>query len=241
MVITEAVIVNGARTAVGTFGGSLKDFKVVELGSLVIKEAIKRAGLRPVISEQVKSCRPDIFGDFNRTEINEKHYDYDDSAIPIYFDEVIMGNVLQGSQGQNTGRQASIFAGLPEETNAYTVNKVCASGMKAIALAAQAIKAGDAEAIIAGGMENMSQAPYSLPKARWGFRMDMPFGNALDTMVFDGLWEIFNNYHMGFTAENIAEFMRQPEIDGALVGGASLKADDFLSIARQTSEIRGLA
>jgi len=116
-----------------------------------------------------------------------------------------MGNVLQASMGQNTGRQASIFAGLPEETNAITVNKVCASGMKAIALAAQSIKTGDAEAVIAGGMENMSMAPYTLPKARWGFRMDMPFGETLDTMVFDGLWEIFNEYHMGFTAENIAE------------------------------------
>ncbi len=115
-----------------------------------------------------------------------------------------MGNVLQGSQGQNTGRQAAIYAGLPEETNAITVNKVCASGMKAIALAAQAIKLGDAEAVIAGGMENMSMAPYTLPKARWGFRMDMPYGSIVDMMVFDGLWEIFNNYHMGFTAENIA-------------------------------------
>jgi acetyl-CoA C-acetyltransferase len=190
---------------VGNFGGALKDIKVVELGALVIKEAIKRTGLKPVISEQVKSSRPDIFGDFDRTEINEKHYDFDDSANPIYFDEVIMGNVLQSSQGQNPARQACIYAGLPEETNAFTVNKVCASGMKAIVLAAQAIKSDDAEAIVAGGMENMSQAPYSLPKARWGFRMDMPFGNALDTMVFDGLWEIFNNYHMGFTAENIAE------------------------------------
>jgi acetyl-CoA C-acetyltransferase len=123
----------------------------------------------------------------------------------VYFDEVIMGNVLQASLGQNSGRQACLYAGLPEETNAITVNKVCASGMKAVALAAQSIKAGEAEAVIAGGMENMSMAPYTLPKARWGFRMDMPFGNAVDTMVFDGLWEIFNNYHMGFTAENIAE------------------------------------
>lgn len=172
---------------------------------MVIKEAIKRAGLKPTINDHVKSSRPNIFGDFEKTEINQKYYDYNDSATSIYFDEVIMGNVLQGSQGQNTGRQAAIYAGLPEETNAFTVNKVCASGMKAIALAAQAIKTGSAEAIIAGGMENMSMAPYTLPKARWGFRMDMPYGNVVDMMVFDGLWEIFNNYHMGFTAENIAE------------------------------------
>ncbi len=203
--MTEVVIVNGARTAVGNFGGTLKDIKALDLGALVIKEAIKRAGLKPIITEKIRSCRPDIFGDFDKTDINNKYYDYDESGTAIYFDEVIMGHVLQGSQGQNTGRQASIYAGLPEETNAITVNKVCASGMKAIALAAQAIKSGDAEAIVAGGMENMSSAPYSLPKARWGYRMDMPYGNALDTMVFDGLWEIFNDYHMGFTAENIAE------------------------------------
>ncbi len=203
--ITEAVIVSGARTAVGNFGGTLKDINAADLGAMVIKEAIKRAGLKPTINDEIKSCRPDIFGDFDKTEINAKYYDFDDSGSPVYFDEVIMGNVLQAAQGQNTGRQASIYAGLPEETNAYTVNKVCASGMKAIALAAQAIKGGAAEAIVAGGMENMSSAPYTLPKARWGYRMDMPYGNIVDLMVLDGLWEIFNNYHMGFTAENIAE------------------------------------
>jgi acetyl-CoA C-acetyltransferase len=115
-----------------------------------------------------------------------------------------MGNVLQAGQGQNPGRQASIYAGLPEETTSITVNKICASGMKAIALGAQAIKAGDADIIIAGGMESMSQAPYALPSARWGYRMDMPFGQITDLMVHDGLYEIFNKYHMGFTAENIA-------------------------------------
>ncbi|MCK4534778.1 MAG: acetyl-CoA C-acetyltransferase, partial [Syntrophobacterales bacterium] len=123
---------------------------------------------------------------------------------PAYFDECIMGNVIQAAQGQNPGRQASIYAGLPEETNTITVNKICASGMKAIALAAQAIKAGDADMIVAGGMESMSNAPYALPKARWGYRMDMPFGQITDTMVNDGLYEVFNQYHMGFTAENIA-------------------------------------
>ena len=115
-----------------------------------------------------------------------------------------MGNVIQAGLGQNPGRQAGIFAGLPEETNAITVNKVCASGMKAIALAAQAIRAGDAEAVVAGGMENMSNVPFALPDARWGYRMSMPFGKITDLVVFDGLYEIFNGYHMGFTAENIA-------------------------------------
>ena len=200
----EVVIVSGARTAVGNFGGSLKDVKVVDLGALVIKEAIKRAGLRPTISDFVKSCRPTAFGEFDMTDINKKHYDYDDALTPVYFDECIMGNVIQAAQGQNPGRQASIYAGLPEETNTITINKVCASGMKAITLAAQIIKAGDADIMVAGGMENMSMVPYSLPKARWGYRMDMPFGQIIDTMVHDGLYEIFNKYHMGFTAENIA-------------------------------------
>jgi acetyl-CoA C-acetyltransferase len=115
-----------------------------------------------------------------------------------------MGNAIQAGLGQNPGRQASIYAGLPEETNTITINKVCASGMKAITLAAQIIKAGDADVIVAGGMENMSNVPYGLPEARWGYRMNMPFGQIVDLMVHDGLFEIFNSYHMGFTAENIA-------------------------------------
>lgn len=201
----DVVIVSGARTAVGSFGGSLKDVKCVDLGALVIKEAVKRAGMRPAISDSIKSCRPDIFGDFDMTEINKKYYDYDDSLTPVYFDECIMGNVLQAGQGQNPARQASIYAGLPEETNAFTVNKVCASGMKAITLASCAIRAGDADIIVAGGMENMSTVPFALPSARWGYRMNMPYGQITDLMVFDGLYEIFNGYHMGLTAEAIAE------------------------------------
>jgi len=201
----EVVIVSGARTAVGSFGGSLKGVKCVDLGALVIKEAIKRAGLRPTISDFVKSCRATVFGDFDMTEINKKYYDYDDSLTPAYFDECIMGNVIQAAQGQNPGRQAMIYAGLPEETGGITVNKVCASGMKAITLAAQAIKSGDADIVVAGGMENMSNVPYALPNARWGYRMNMPYGQIIDMMVHDGLYEIFNGYHMGLTAENIAE------------------------------------
>ena len=201
----EAVIVSGARTAVGEFGGSLKGVSVVEMGRVVIKEALKRAGLRPAISDFVKSCRPTAFGEFDMTELQKKHYDYDSSLTPVYVDEVIMGNVLTAGVGQNPPRQAAIFAGLPEETNVFTVQKVCASGMKAITLAAQAILAGEADIIVAGGMENMSNVPYALADARWGFRMNMPFGKITDLMVHDGLWEIFNSYHMGFTAENIAE------------------------------------
>ena len=200
----EVVIVNGSRTAVGEFGGSLKGVNAVDLGSLVIKEALKRAGLRPSIDEFSKSCRPTALGNFEMTAINKKYYDYDESLKPVYIDEVIMGNVLQGGQGQNVARQASIYAGIPEETNAFTVNKICASGMKAIALAAQAIQAGNAEIIVAGGMENMSNAPFILPNARWGYRMSMPHSQITDLMVYDGLYEIFNGYHMGVTAENIA-------------------------------------
>ena len=200
----EVVIVSGARTAVGSFGGSLKGVRTVDLGALVIKEAMKRAGLRPAISDVVKSSRPDIFGEFDMTDINRKYYDYDDTLMPVYMDECIMGNVLQSALGQNPARQSGIYAGLPEETNGMTVNKVCASGMKAITLASQIIKAGDADAIVAGGMENMSNAPYALTDARWGYRMNMPFGQIMDMMVHDGLYEIFNGYHMGLTAENIA-------------------------------------
>jgi len=201
----QPVIVSGARTAVGEFGGSLKDVRVTDLGALVIKEAIKKAKLKPLCDVLSESCRPNIFGKFDKTEINKKYYSFSDKDIPVHVDECIMGNVLIGGLGQNPARQASIFAGLPEETTAFTVNKVCASGMKAIALAAQAIKAEDADVIVAGGMENMSQAPYALQKARWGYRMDMPFGQVTDLMVFDGLYEIFNGYHMGMTAENIAD------------------------------------
>ena len=200
----EVVIVSGARTAVGTFGGSLNGVKAVDMGALVIKEAIKRAGLRPGISDFVKSSRPDVFGDFEMTDINRKYYDYDSGLKPVYFDECVMGNVLQTALGQNPARQASIYAGLPEETNAFSINKVCASGMKAITLATQIIQSGDADAMVAGGMENMSNVPYALADARWGYRMSMPFGKITDVMVYDGLYEIFNDYHMGFTAENIA-------------------------------------
>ena len=203
--MSDAVIVSGARTAVGEFGGSLKGISVVELGRLVIKEALVRAGLRPTITADIKAGRPAVFGDFDMTDIQKKHYAYDQGLKPVYVDEVIMGNVLNAGCGQNPPRQAAIFAGLPEETNVFTVQKVCASGMKAIALAAQAIKAGDAEIIIAGGMENMSNVPYALADARWGYRMSMPYGKITDLLVHDGLWEIFNSYHMGFTAENIAE------------------------------------
>jgi acetyl-CoA C-acetyltransferase len=164
----EVVIVSAVRTAVGKFGGTLKDVPAAELGALVIKEALVRANVKP---EQV--------------------------------DEVIMGNVIQAGLGQNVTRQSIIKAGLPEEIPGFTLNKVCGSGLRAVSLAAQMIKAGDADIIVAGGMENMSAAPYVMPSARWGQRMGD--GKIVDTMVYDALTDAFEGYHMGVTAENIAE------------------------------------
>ena len=199
----EAVIVSGVRTAIGNYGGALQDVPAVKLGSVVIKEALKQAGLRPKRDAEVLSYAPEALKDVGLIELEQKYHKWDDSLKEIKIDEVIIGNVLQAGQGQNSGRQAAIYAGIPKEVNAYTVNKICASGMKSIALAAQSIKAGDAEVVIAGGVENMSAVPYYVPKARWGARMFN--AEMVDGMVYDGLWEIFYNYHMGLTSENIAE------------------------------------
>ena len=201
----EAVVVSGARTAIGAFGGSLKDVSVVTLGALVIREALKRAGLRPESSEELAGYGADALKSDGPIELEKEHYTYDSSLRPVQVDEVIMGHVLQGGQGQNTGRQASIYAGIPKETPAFTVNMVCASGLKAITLGAEAIVSGQADVVVAGGMECMSNTPYLLPKARWGYRMDVGArGELIDLMVYDGLWEIFYGYHMGNTAEEIA-------------------------------------
>ncbi|MEJ5348421.1 MAG: acetyl-CoA C-acetyltransferase [Desulfosoma sp.] len=121
---------------------------------------------------------------------------------PNQVDEVILGNVLQAAQGQNPARQVAVHAGIPKEVPAFTINKVCASGLKSVILAAQAVALGDAEVVVAGGIENMSAAPYALTQARWGQRMG--HGQLLDLMIHDGLWDIFNGYHMGITAENVA-------------------------------------
>ena len=164
----DVVIASAVRTPVGTFGGKLKDVSAIQLGTITIKEAMKRAQIKPDMVE-----------------------------------EVIFGCVLQAGLGQNVARQSAIHAEIPQEIPSYTVNKVCGSGLKAIELAAQAIMLGDADIIVAGGTENMSAAPYVIPKARWGHRMGD--GTLVDYMIHDGLWEIFNGYHMGITAENIAE------------------------------------
>jgi len=202
----EVAIVSGVRTAIATFGGSLRDIPAIQLGSLVVRETLHRAGFKPQVSDELSSYAPEALKGAGITDLEKTYYDWNDSLREVQVDEVIMGSVLQGGQGQNVARQAAIYAGIPKETTAYTVNKVCGSGLKAIALGAQAIALGEAEVIIAGGMENMSNTPYILPKARWGYRMDANArGELLDLMVYDGLWEIFYGYHMGNTAERIAD------------------------------------
>ena len=199
----DVVIVAGARTPVGSFGGSLTSTPVVQLGALVLKETLKKAGLKPVTGDHITRFEPDALKGIGRLDLEKKNYNYADSLQPVNVDEVIMGNVVGAGQGQNVARQAMINAGIPKETPAFTVNKVCASGMKALALAAQSISCGEADVILAGGMENMSLIPYALPAARWGARMNNT--DLVDLVVFDGLYEIFYGYHMGMTAENIAQ------------------------------------
>ena len=164
----EIVLAGACRTALGKFGGSLTNTPAVELGAIVIKEAIRRAGIKP---EDV--------------------------------DEVLMGNVLQAGLGQSPARQAAVKAGIPVEVPALTINNVCGSGLKVVNMAAAMIEAGEADVMVVGGMENMSAAPYAMPQARFGYRMND--GKLVDVMIKDGLWDAFNDYHMGITAENVAE------------------------------------
>ena len=197
--MNEAVIVSGVRTAIGNYGGALQDVPAVKLGSIVIQGAMKKAGLKPKGDTRFA---PESLKNAGQIELEKKYDTWDSSLQGVQVDEVIMGNVIQAGQGQNPARQAAIYAGVPKEVNAFTVNKICASGMKAVALAAQSIRAGDAQCVIAGGIENMSSVPYYVPKMRWGARMFN--AEMVDGMVYDGLWEIFYNYHMGVTSENIA-------------------------------------
>ncbi|THB80855.1 MAG: acetyl-CoA C-acetyltransferase, partial [Desulfobacteraceae bacterium] len=202
----NVVIVSGARTPVGSFGGSLKSVSVVDLGTVAMKETLKKVNLRPVAEDELVAYGPQTLKDQGMIELEQSGYDYDDSLAPISIDEVIMGNVLQAGQGQNTSRQAMIKAGIPRQTTAFTINKICGSGLKAIALGAQAIMTGQADVILAGGQESMSNAPMALMNARWGHRMELTgVGDVHDLMVFDGLYEIFYGYHMGLTAENIVD------------------------------------
>jgi acetyl-CoA C-acetyltransferase len=164
----EAVILSAVRTPVGRFLGTLKGFTAPQLGALVVREAVARAGFAPA----------DV-------------------------DEVILGNVVSAGLGQAPARQAAIRAGLPPEVAALTINKVCGSGLKAVMLAAQAIATGEAEVVVAGGMESMSNCPYLLTKAREGFRMG--HAQAIDSMIHDGLWDAYDDVHMGCTGEIVAE------------------------------------
>jgi acetyl-CoA C-acetyltransferase len=199
----DVLIVSGARTPIGNFGGSLQNTPVAKLGALVLKAALKKAGLKPAVSDRQKQFAPDTLRDQGLVDIEKDAFDYEDDLQTVAVDEVIMGNVIGAGQGQNVARQAMIRAGIPKETPAYVVNKVCGSGMKAVALAAQSILLGENEVVLAGGMESMSLIPYATPSVRWGARM----GNAelVDLMALDGLLEIFYGYHMGMTAENIAQ------------------------------------
>ncbi len=166
----KVVICEPLRTAIGSFGGTLKDTSTAKLGSTVVKEILNRTGINP---KEIDDC--------------------------------IMGNILSAGQGMNISRQVAVQSGLPVETPAFTINRACGSGIQTVAIAAQAIKSGDADAIIAGGVENMNLAPYYLTKARYGYRMGTPKDEIVDGMVYDALWDIFNDYHMGVTAENLAE------------------------------------
>lgn len=164
----DVVIVSAVRTAIGSFGGALKNLNAVQIGKVAAEEAIKRAGIK---------------------------------ASDI--DEVVIGNVLSAGAGQNPARQVAMAAGVPQEVPAMTLSKVCGSGLRAVSLAAQMIKAGDSDVILCGGTESMSKAPYVLPEARFGMRMNN--GVVVDSMIKDGLWDAYNDYHMGITAENLAE------------------------------------
>ncbi|MDO4621443.1 MAG: acetyl-CoA C-acetyltransferase [Eubacteriales bacterium] len=189
----RVVIASACRTAIGSMGGSLSTTPAPELGSIVIREAVKRAGLAP-------------------------------EAV----DHVYMGCVIQAGLGQNVARQASVKAGIPVEVPAVTVNVVCGSGLNCVNMAAQMIMAGDADIVVAGGMENMSMAPYAMKQARYGYRM----GNAtmVDTMVNDALWDAFNDYHMGITAENVAEQW-----------GLTREALDAFAAASQQKAVKAIA
>jgi acetyl-CoA C-acetyltransferase len=169
----DPVILSAVRTPVGKFQGALKPLTAPQLGSIVVKAVIERAGL-----------------------------------APGQIDEVIMGNVVSAGLGQNPARQAALRGGLPPEVAAMTINKVCGSGLKAVALAAQGVQTGDSEIVIAGGMESMSNAPYLLPNARDGYRLGD--GTLVDSMIHDGLWDAYENFHMGNTGEIVAEKYRVP-------------------------------
>ncbi len=197
----DVVIASAVRTPIGKFGGSLKNVSAVKLGTIVIKEALKRANVKPEL-----------------------------------VNEVIMGNVLQAGLGQDPARQAAVYAGIPVEVPSFTLNKLCGSGLRAVSLAAQLIKVGDDDIVVAGGMENMSAAPYLLENARWGARMGD--GKLVDSMLRDGLFDAFNNYHMGITAENVAEQWHiTREMQDEFSASSQQKAEKAIKSGRFKDEI----
>ncbi|NMA70084.1 MAG: acetyl-CoA C-acetyltransferase [Desulfitobacterium sp.] len=197
----DVVIVSAVRTPLGSFGGSLENISGIDLGAIVIEEAVNRAGIKP---DQVE--------------------------------EVIMGNVLSAAVGQNPARQAAMKAGIPQEVPAWTLNKVCGSGLKSVICGAQAIIAKDADVVVAGGMENMSSSAYALPKARKGYRMGN--GALVDTMIVDGLTDAFHDIHMGITAENIAErFNITREDQDSVALRSQNRAEDAIKSGKFLEEI----
>ncbi|SDY57879.1 acetyl-CoA C-acetyltransferase [Tindallia californiensis] len=197
----EVVIASAVRTAIGNYGGTLKDVSAADLGSIVIKEAVSRAGIKP---EQVQ--------------------------------EVYMGCILQAGAGQGVARQAAVNAGLPVEVPATTINMLCGSGLRTVSMAAQTIIAGDNDIVVAGGTENMSQAPYLLPKARWGVRMG--HDKIIDSMISDALTDAFNQYHMGMTAENLAEkYNLTREEQDEFAANSQNKAEKAISEGKFKDEI----
>src|SRR5258707_9695522 len=201
MTIKEAVIISAVRTPTARFLGALKSFKATELGAMVVREAVKRAGVQPAS-----------------------------------VDEVIMGCVIQAGLGQNPARQAALKGGLPVTVPAVTVNKVCGSGLKAVMMAAQAVRLGDAEVVVAGGMESMSNAPYLVQGAREGFRLG--HGAMVDSMIRDGLWDVYGDYHMGCCGEVVSEkygIPRQAQDEYAL--GSHRKALAAIAAGKFKAEI----
>src|SRR5918997_7184991 len=201
MTIRESVILSAVRTPTGKFLGALKDFTAPQLGAMVVREAVARAGIDPAS-----------------------------------VDECIMGNVIQAGNGQNPARQAALEGGLSEQVAAVTINKVCGSGLKAVMLADQAIRTGDIEIAVAGGMESMSNCPYLLPRVREGLRMG--HGQVIDSMIHDGLWCPFENWHMGNAGETVAETYRVTREQQDVYAAAShQKAREAQASGRFSSEM----
>ena len=196
----DIVISTPLRTAIGTFGGSLKEVPATELGATVGKAVIERSGVDPA-----------------------------------RIDQVIVGNILSAGQGMNPGRQVGVKSGVPVEAPGITLNRMCGSGLQAIINAGQEIALGDADVVLAGGIENMDMAPFLLPNGRYGYRMGMPDAKIIDHMVYDGLWDVFNDYHMGTTAESLGSLRPVFKKDGLVTAGNASGVNDGAALMLVTS------